>query len=335
MSRESIDKAWGLILPFLRPIEAFVLDPGVSDIMVNGSRVFVEKEGRMTEIEGIQMPEKSLRVSVRNIARSLGDDIDEQCPILDARLPDGSRVAAVIAPTSVAGSSLAIRKFHAQRYSAEELVRTGSLAPEALQVLTAAIASRRSILIAGGAGTGKTTLLNALAAFIEPDERVVVIEDTSEIALDRRNLVRLEARREQPGLPAVTIRDLLRATLRLRPDRILLGEVRGGEAFDLLQSLNTGHEGALATIHANSALAGLSRFTTCVLMSGVELPYAAIRSNIAEALNVVVHVERRLEPCRDGQRQVVRRVSEIVAIEGYDPAADRFALHTLYTKVPS
>lgn len=326
------EHAWGTIIPFLRPIERFIEDPEVSDILVNGGSIFVEKHGRMEEIAGLTMPEKMLRIAVRQTARALGNEIDEETPLLDARLPDGSRVAAVIPPCSVTGTILAIRKFHSKRYTAEQLVRVGSLPQEVLIQLRRAIEERRNVLIAGGAGTGKTTLLNALASFIDPSERIVVIEDTSEIQLEHRNLVRLEARRAQPGLSAVTIRDLLRTTLRLRPDRILLGEVRDGEAFDLLQILNTGHQGSLATIHANSATEALSRFTTCVLMAGVDLPYSAIRSNIAEALNLIVHIERRVEDRPEGEHRSVRRVSKVLEIEHYDPAQDLYRFKTLYPK---
>jgi pilus assembly protein CpaF len=307
-----------LIMPFLQPLEPWLKDPEVSDILVNGAgRVFVEKAGLLKELPELGLTERSLEVAARHIARVLGDDISPEQPLLDARLPDGSRVAAVLAPCSVTGTVLAIRKFQGQRYSVDELVRAGSLAPEALAILRRAIEERQNILISGGTGTGKTTLLNALAALIVQEERIVVIEDTAEIQIPARNLVRLEARREQPGVPAVTMRDLLRTTLRLRPDRILLGEVRGGEAFDLLQALNTGHSGTLATLHANSAAQAIARFTTCVLQSGVELPYRAIRSNIAEALNCLVHIERR---------RGRRTVSQILSIQGYDAALDRYDL---------
>jgi pilus assembly protein CpaF len=314
--------SWNVILPFLRPIEFLIRDAGISDILVNGSAgVFIETNGQLQEVPGVTIPEKSLQVAVRNIARILGDDIGEEKPLLDARLPDGSRVAAVFPPCSVTGTILSIRKFHSKLYTAEELVRIGSLTPQALAVLRQAIEHRQNLLISGGTGTGKTTLLNALSASIAPDERVVVIEDTSEIQLTQRNLVRLESRHEQPGLPAVTIRDLLRATLRLRPDRIVLGEVRGGEAFDLLQALNTGHSGTLSTIHANSAKEAISRFTTCVLLSGVDLPYRAVRSNIAEALNLLVHIDRR-----NGRRFV----TEILRIDRYDATEDQYELNMLY-----
>jgi pilus assembly protein CpaF len=310
--------SWDLIMPFLQPLEPWLKDPDVSDILVNGGgRVFVEKSGRMEALPKVAMTERSLEVAARHIARVLGDDISPDQPLLDARLPDGSRVAAVLAPCSVTGTILAIRKFQGLRYSAQELVRTGSLTPEALAILQAAIEERQNILISGGTGTGKTTLLNALSGLIDSSERIIVIEDTAEIQIAAGNVVRLEARRERPGMPAVTMRDLLRTTLRLRPDRILLGEVRGGEAFDLLQALNTGHSGTLATLHANSAAQAVARFTTCVLQSGVELPYRAIRSNIAEALNCLIHIERR---------QGHRRVSQILSIQGYDAALDRYNL---------
>ncbi len=316
--------SWDIILPFLRPIEALIRDPGISDILVNGSGgIFVEEQGEMRHVPGVRIPDRSLQVALRNIARALGDDINEEKPLLDARLPDGSRVAAVLPPCAVGGAVLAIRKFHGQRYTPEELVRVGSLAPEALKVMRAAVEVRKNILISGGTGTGKTTLLNALASFIPENERIVIIEDVSEIQIAHPNLVRLEARREQPGLAAVTIRDLLRTTLRLRPDRILLGEVRGGEAFDLLQALNTGHAGSLSTLHANSAGQALARFTTCVLQSGVELPYRAVRSNIGEALELLVHIERR--PGR-------RFVRQVLSVTGYDAALDRYQLESVYER---
>ncbi|HEV2201397.1 MAG TPA: ATPase, T2SS/T4P/T4SS family [Bryobacteraceae bacterium] len=313
-----------LILPFLRPIERLILDERISEIMVNGSgRVFIEREGDLAEVADAYLTEKNLQVAVRNIARALGDEINEVQPLLDSRLPDGSRVAAVIPPCSIGGTTLTIRKFHSRQFTAEELVRIGSLAPDALQHLRHAIAERQNILISGGTGTGKTTLLNAIAASIADQERIVIIEDTAEIQLDKPNLVRFEARREQPGLPAVTIRDLVRATLRHRPDRILLGEVRGGEAFDLLQALNTGHSGTLSTIHANSAQQAVARLTSCVLQAGAELPYAAIRSNIGDAVNLLLHIERR---------QGRRYVAELLEVESYDPANDKYEFTKIYRR---
>lgn len=313
-----------VILPFLRPIEHLILDDEVSEIMVNASqRVFIERQGRIEEIPGVSIPERSLQVAVRNIARTLGDEICEEKPLLDSRLPDGSRVAAVFPPCSVGGTTLTIRKFQSRLFTTDELVKIGSMPAEVLRHLERAISARLNILISGGTGTGKTTLLNALAGFIADEDRIVLIEDTSEIQIDKPNLVRLEARREQPNLPAVTIRDLLRATLRHRPDRIILGEVRGGEAFDLLQALNTGHSGTLSTIHANSAQQALARFTSCVLQSGVELPYAAVRRNIADAVHFLLHLDRR-----DGRRFV----NELIQVESFQPDQDRYTSKSLYQR---
>ena len=307
-----------LILPFLRPIAHLIQDPHITEIMVNGSgRVFVERNGCLEAVGDVTVREQNLRVAVRNLARVLGDDISEERPLLDARLPDGSRVAAALPPVSLDGTTLTIRKFQSRHFSADELVRIGTLTGAQLDTLRRSIEARDNILISGGTGTGKTTLLNALAAFLPADDRLVVIEDTAELQLEASNLVRFEARREQVGVPAVSIRDLLRATLRHRPDRILLGEVRGGEAFDLLQALNTGHSGTLSTIHANSAEQALTRFASCVMQAGVDVPYQAVRLGIAECLQLLVHLERR-----HGQR-VVRQV---VRVRRYDAAADRYAL---------
>jgi pilus assembly protein CpaF len=313
--------SWDLILPFLRPIEQLLLDPEISDILINGTRVFVEKRGQLLAISDIIINERFLQVAVRNIARVLGDDISPDHPLLDARLPDGSRVAAVLPPCSVNGTTLAIRKFHSDYLSADYLVSCGMVTGDLMAQLRRVVQERQNILISGGTGTGKTTLLSALAGFIQSEERIVVIEDTSEIRIQTANLVQLEARREQPGIPAVTMGDLLRMTLRLRPDRILLGEVRGGEAFDLLQALNTGHSGTLSTVHANSAGQAIARFTSCVLQSGIELPYRAIRAQIADALNLLIHVDRRA-----GQRFV----RQVLSVTGYDGALDRYTLETVY-----
>jgi pilus assembly protein CpaF len=304
------------ILPFLKPIEHLILDDSISEVMVNGpDRIFIEKAGFIEVVRGVSLGEKSLMVAVKNIARRLGDDISESKPILDSRLPDGSRVAAVIPPCSVNGVTLTIRKFNARHFGVEDLVLAGTLEQSLANQLEHYIIARKNILIAGGTGSGKTTMLNVLGNFIPPDERVLLIEDTSEIHMHQDNLVRFEARQPQNGLPAVTIRDLLKASLRHRPDRIILGEIRGGEAFDLLQLLNTGHSGSLSTVHATSARQGLARFTSCVLQSGVDLPYRAIKTNVGDSVNVVMHLERR--PGR-------RFVSEVVEIHGYDPDRDEY-----------
>jgi pilus assembly protein CpaF len=305
-----------IIFPFLKPIEHLILDGSISEVMVNGhDRIFIEKNGVLQQVGDVSLGERSLMVAVKNIARRLGDDISESKPILDSRLPDGSRVAAVIPPCSLNGVTLTIRKFNTRNFTIDDLIGVETLDRALASRLAEFVATRRNILISGGTGTGKTTLLNVLGQHIEVDQRVLLIEDTAEIHLNHPNLVRFEARRAQPGLPAVEIRDLLKAALRHRPDRIVLGEIRGGEAFDLLQLLNTGHSGTLSTIHANSAKQGLARFTSCVLQSGIDLPYRAIKTNIADSLDVVIHIERR--PGR-------RYVAEVLAIKGYDPDGDSF-----------
>jgi pilus assembly protein CpaF len=314
--------SFAIILPFLKPIEEFIKDDQISEVMVNpDGRVFIERQGEVTEGKGVVLDRKHLEIAVKNIARLLGDDISEEKPMLDSRLPDGSRVAAVFPPCSVGGITLVIRKFQNRWFSVEELVRAGSLEEPVARLLVKAIEERRNVLISGGTGTGKTTLLNALASHIADSERIILIEDTAEIQLSKPDLVRFEARGPRPELPEVSIRDLLRMSLRCRPDRILVGEVRGGEAFDLLQALNTGHSGAVSTIHASSAARALTRFADCVLLSKIDLPYAAIRSGIAESLNLVVQLERRGEK---------RLVTEVLAVMGFDHDQNDYHFETLY-----
>jgi pilus assembly protein CpaF len=311
-----------VILPFLKPIEHLILDDSISEVMVNGpDRVFIEKAGYLQRVNDVSISDKSLIIAVKNIARRLGDDISESKPILDSRLPDGSRVAAVIPPCSLGGVTLTIRKFNSRHFELDDLIRAGTLDRALANRLEDYVLKRKNVLISGGTGTGKSTLAGLLARFIPDDERVLLIEDTAELQLPQANLVRFEARREQNGLPAIAIRDLLKASLRHRPDRIILGEIRGGEAFDLLQLLNTGHAGTLSTIHANSAKQGLARFTSCVLQSGLEMPYRAIKTNIADSLDVVVHIERR--PGR-------RFIAEVLEIKHYDPDADLFDYCVIY-----
>jgi pilus assembly protein CpaF len=312
------------ILPFLKPIEDLLRDPGVTEVMVNqgGRCVFVERDGRLESVTDRTLESRNLMVAIKNIARACGDEISDAQPILDARLEDGSRVAAMFPPCAVAGAALTIRKF-TRRYTLNDLVGVGAMTTELAGELTMAVAAHQNVLISGGTGTGKTTLLNALAAHIPDRYRIIVIEETAEIHLDKPNLLRFEARRaqaplgqEQP-LPPVTIADLLRATLRHRPDRIIVGEVRGAEAFDLLQALNTGHLGSLSTIHANSAEQALTRLAHCVLTAGVGLPHNSIREAIALAIHMVVHVSRVDDR---------RRVTEVMRIRGFDAQADRFHL---------
>jgi pilus assembly protein CpaF len=312
------------ILPFLKPIEHLILDDTISEVMVNGAdRVFIEKDGFLQEVKGVSLGDKALMVAVKNIARRLGNDISEAKPILDSRLPDGSRVAAVIPPCSLSGVTLTIRKFNARHFEMNDLIRYGTLNQSLANRLEDYVLQRKNILISGGTGSGKSTLASILVKFIPEDERILLIEDTAEMHVRRPNLVRFEARQEQNGVRPVVVRDLLKAALRHRPDRLLLGEIRGGEAFDLLQLLNTGHSGTLSTVHASSAKQGLARFTSCVLQSGVELPYAAIKTNIGDSVNVIIHLERR--PGR-------RFVSEVLEINGYNPDADLFDYRAVFQK---
>ena len=315
------------ILPFLRPIEDLLRDPQITEVMVNagGARVFVERDGLIAFVPDRVLEPRNLTVAIKNIARACGDEISEVQPLLDARLEDGSRVAAMFPPCAVGGPALTIRKF-TRRYSLEDLVSVGAVTPVVAAQLTNAIGAQHNILIAGGTGTGKTTLLNALAAHIPDDDRIIVIEETAEIHVNKPNVVRFEARRaqvplgqEQP-LPPVTIADLVRASLRHRPDRILVGEVRGSEAFDLLQALNTGHLGSLSTIHANSAEQALTRLAHCVLTASVGLPHRSVREAIALAIHLVVHIARV---------NGVRRVAEVVRVAGYEVTSDRFVLDTV------
>jgi pilus assembly protein CpaF len=316
-----------LILPFLRPIAHLIEDPTVTEIMVNGSqRVFVERDGIVEPVDGVTVEERSLKVAVKNIARILGNDVSEDTPILDARLPDGSRVAAIFPPCSLGGTTLTIRKFHSRFWTCEDLVRVGMITEDVVSLVRTALTNRDNILISGGTGTGKTTLLNALATLFPESDRIVVIEDTAELQFTHSNIVRFEARRAQDDLPAITIQDLLRATLRHRPDRIIVGEVRGGEAFDLLQTLNTGHSGSVSTIHANSAELALARFASCVLQSGVDLPYAAIRRLIGESIDLVIHLERR---------RGVRVAAEIISVVGYDADGDLYEMRDACTESAS
>jgi len=309
------------ILPFLRPIEHLILDTDISEIMVNaGSQIFVEKHGQLVAVPGITISEQALCAAVKNIARRLGDDISEEKPILDSRLPDGSRVAAVLPPCSIDGITLTIRKFNTRHFTMADLIENGTLIADAAEFLCEKVRNRQNILISGGTGSGKTTLLNILADSIPDDERILLIEDTAELNIRKSNLVRFETRREQAGISAVTVRDLLKASLRHRPDRIIVGEVRGGEAFDLLQALNTGHAGSLCTLHANSARQAVTRFADCVLQSGIDLPHRAIMANIASAVDLLVHI---------GRTKGQRAVSEIVAMRGFDSERNECKLEAL------
>jgi pilus assembly protein CpaF len=297
----------------LGPLEELLADPTVEEVMVNGhDRVYVERGGRIELTEVSYPSEQALRDAIERILAPLGRRVDELSPMVDARLEDGSRVHAVIPPLAVDGPSLSIRRFSAVRPSPSDLVELGTLTPELHDQLAAAVGARRSILVSGGTGSGKTTLLNALSAFVNPVERVITIEDAAELRLEQPHVVRLESRPANvEGRGRVTIRDLLRNALRMRPDRIVIGEVRGAEALDLLMALNTGHEGALSTVHANSPEDALRRVETLALMAGVGLPHEAIREQLGRGLDLVIHLAR----LTDGSRRVVE-VAEVVRAAG-------------------
>ncbi len=304
-----------LIAPFLRPVMALLDDESVSEVMINPGAVYVERDGKLELARGISLDPSHVRQAALAIARGQGDDISAERPLLDARLPDGSRIAAALLPCSFGGPALTIRKFARRRLTLDHMVGSGTLSAAVLDTLRDAVDRRRNILISGGTGTGKTTLLAAIARLIPQAERVVAIEDTVELQLDHPNIVRFEARRSTGDAPAVTVRDLVRAALRHRPDRIVLGEVRGGEAWDLLQALNTGHDGSLSTLHASSAYNALKRCTSCVLQSGIGLPWEAVQDLVGDVVDLVVHLERR-----DG----LRRVVEAVHVERFDWPARRW-----------
>jgi pilus assembly protein CpaF len=297
----------------LGPLEVLLADPSVEEVMVNGpDEVYVERAGRIEEVDVHFPDEEDLRNAIERILAPLGRRIDELSPMVDARLADGSRVNVVIPPLAVDGPALSIRRFGASRPGVRELVERGSLSAAQCELLEQAVAGRRSVLVSGGTGAGKTTLLNALSGFIDSGERIVTIEDAAELRLQQRHVVRLESRPASvEGKGEVTVRDLLRNALRMRPDRIVIGEVRGPEALDLLTALNTGHEGALSTLHANSAADALSRLETLALMAGVGLPHEAIAEQVQRGVDLVVHVERR----PDGSRRVAE-IGEVVRVAG-------------------
>jgi pilus assembly protein CpaF len=294
----------------LGPLEELLADPDVEEVMVNGpGRVYVERAGRI-EATGVRFAdEEALRNAIERILAPLGRRIDELSPMVDARLADGSRVNAVIPPLAIDGPALSIRRFGIRRPGPSELVQSGTLSSEQLGRLRDAVAARRSLVVCGGTGSGKTTLLNALSGFVAADERVITIEDAAELRLRGRHVVRLESRPAGiEGRGEVTIRDLLRNALRMRPDRIVIGEVRGPEALDLLTALNTGHRGALSTVHANSPGDALARLETLALMAGVGLPHDAIAAQVRRGIDLVVQIERR----GDGSRRVTE-IAEVAA----------------------
>jgi pilus assembly protein CpaF len=295
------------------PLEPLLHDPAVGDILVNGyNHVYVERKGKLHLSSTRFNDNAHLLKIIEKIASGVGRRIDESCPMVDARLPDGSRVNAIIPPLALDGPSLSIRKFAKDPIKVQDLIRFGSITPEVAQVLEAMVRGRLNILISGGTGTGKTTFLNVLSSFIPNDERIITIEDSAELQMQQEHIVRLETRPPNlEGAGEVTQRDLVRNALRMRPERIILGEVRSGEALDMLQAMNTGHDGSLATIHANSSRDALTRLETMVSMAGLQIPDKAIRHQIASAINVVLQLAR----LSDGSRKMMN-LHELIGMEG-------------------
>ena len=295
------------------PIEPLLHDPTVTEVMVNGpATIYVEREGRLFATGRRFVDEDHLLRIIDKIVGQVGRRIDESSPMVDARLPDGSRVNAVIHPLAINGPMLTIRKFAMEPYTIADLIGFGTITPKMAQLLEACVRGRLNILISGGTGTGKTTLLNVVSAYIPDDERIITIEDAAELRLGQQHVLRLESRPSNiEGTGQVAIRDLVRNSLRMRPDRIIVGEVRGAEALDMLQAMNTGHDGSLCTVHANSPRDAMSRLETMVLMAGFDLPVRAIRQQVTAALDLVVHLTR----LRDGSRRVTH-ITEVEGMEG-------------------
>ncbi|MFO7871810.1 MAG: ATPase, T2SS/T4P/T4SS family [Kiritimatiellia bacterium] len=306
--KEIYDEAVGL-----GPLEEFLADPEVTEIMVNGhSQIYVEKHGKLVMTDKAFMNNSSVLAIIERIVSPLGRRIDESQPYVDARLPDGSRVNAIIHPLSLVGPCLTIRKFSEKPFTEEELIRFGTVTKSILEFLDICVKLRKNIVVSGGTGSGKTTFLNALSNYLPDTDRILTIEDAAELRLTQRHVVSLEAKQPNiEGKGAVTIRDLVRNSLRMRPDRIVVGECRGGEALDMLQAMNTGHDGSLTTVHSNSPRDVISRLETMVLMSGMELPVRAIREQIAAAIDIIAHESR----FSDGTRKIVT-ISEVVGLEG-------------------
>lgn len=295
------------------PLEEFLSDPEVTEVMVNNAKtIFVERKGKIYTTDAQFFDEGHLRRVIEKIVAQVGRRIDEGQPMVDARLPDGSRVNAIIPPLAIGGAKLTIRKFAADPYSVNDLITFGTFTEKIGEFMEACVRGRLNVIVSGGTGSGKTTLLNVLSSFIPGDERIITIEDSVELQLHQEHLIQLESRPPNiEGKGQVTIRDLVRNSLRMRPDRIVVGEVRGGEALDMLQAMNTGHDGSLSTVHANSPRDVLSRLETMVLMSGMELPVRAIREQVASAIDLVIHEAR----FRDGTRKITH-ITEVQGMEG-------------------
>jgi pilus assembly protein CpaF len=317
------------LLQFFAPIRPYLDDPSVSDIMINGpDQIFVEKRGLLTQVPARFASREALTAALRNAAQYVGKTISEERPILEGRLPDGSRIEAVLPPAAPDGPCVSIRRFFKETLTVDRLIEFGALTSDVADALHAMVVSKLNILIAGGTGSGKTSMLNALSSFVPEGERVVVIEDSRELQLQRNHVCQLEARPADPkGRGEVTIRDLFRATLRLRPDRIVVGEIRGGEALDLIQAMTSGHGGCLSTLHATYPKDTVSRLETMAMMSDIEMPLSALRIQLASAVNIICQVSR----LQDGSR----KITHLTEVLGYDVPSGTYQLQDLFVRTYS
>jgi pilus assembly protein CpaF len=308
---------------YLAPIRAYLADPGVTEVMVNhANEIFIEKDGKLIRTEARFADQEAYEAAVNNILQFTGKALGDDQPLVDTRLPDGSRVHVAKAPCSRLGTTMAIRKFSKMVLDIDWLIELGTITPQAREYLHIAVLAEQNLLVAGGTSSGKTSLLNALSSFIPKGQRIVVIEDSAELQLQQEHVISLEARgADRYGRGAVSIRDLFRSSLRLRPDRIIIGEVRGGEALDMIQAMTSGHGGSMGTLHANSPADALNRLETMALMSKVELPLHALRAQVASAIDVVVQMSRQI-----GGRRLVTAISEV------DPLGDdgHYRLHPIF-----
>jgi pilus assembly protein CpaF len=314
------------VLQFLQPIRPFLDDPSVSEVMINGpDQIYVERKGRL-ELTGARFPTReALMAALRNLSQYVGKHVSEQRPILEGRLPDGSRLEALIPPIAPEGPHVAIRRFFKETLTVERLVQFGSMPGIVAAALQAFVIAKLNIMIAGGTGSGKTSMLNALSSFIPDGERVVVIEDSREIQFQKPHVVQLEARPPDPkGRGQVTIRDLFKATLRMRPDRVIVGEIRGGEALDIIQAMTSGHGGCMGTLHASYPKDTLTRLETMMMMSDVEMPLTAMRTQIGSGMQLIVQVSR----LQDGSR----KVTHVTEVTGFDVQTQKYELRDIFVR---
>jgi pilus assembly protein CpaF len=314
------------LMSFFDPVRRYLEDPSVTEVMINGpGLIYIERKGKLEKVAEVFPNVKALYAALRNTAQYVGKHVDEERPLLEGRLPDGSRVAAVLPPSGNGGPYVAIRRFFGEKLTMRKLLELESLTPDAAELVRVLVETKRNVVIAGGTSSGKTSLLNSVSELIPADERVVVIEDSKELALHREHVVTLESRQADPkGRGAVSIRDLFKITLRMRPDRIVIGELRGGEALDLVQAMTSGHGGCLTTLHATYPRDVMTRLETMAMMADIEMPLAALRAQIASAVDIVVQVAR----FRDGTRKITH-VSELL---GFDVAKGTYAINDLYLR---